>query len=299
MTKPPTTPILCIGEVLWDSLPRGLFLGGAPFNVACHLRMLGETVHMASRIGDDELGRQILRRLAQKGLSPDDIQIDPQHPTGMVNVTLAQKDQPSYEIVAPSAWDFIEADQALRRKAAEARVLVFGSLAQRSERSRGTLETLRRIVPLNVFDINLRPPFIDRGVIAASLADAHLVKLNDQELGQLSEWFGLGSRLRPAVTALAERFQCATVCVTRGAEGALLWHGGEWFEQPGIAVEVKDAVGAGDAFLAGLIHTLLAGKNGAAMLRFANALGAYVASQDGATPSLNLAEIERLKSTEN
>lgn len=293
-----TTPILCIGEVLWDSLPRGLFLGGAPFNVACHLRMLGEEVTMASRIGDDELGRQILRRLAQKDLSGDHIQIDPQHPTGMVNVTLTQKDQPSYEIVAPSAWDFIEADEALRRGAAAAQVLVYGSLAQRSERSRRTIGTLRRIAPLNVFDINLRPPFIDRGVIEASLTDAHLVKLNDQELRQLSEWFGLGSRTRPAVGALAERFQCDTVCVTRGAEGALLWHGGEWFEQPGITVEVKDAVGAGDAFLAGLIHTLLAGKNGAAMLRFANALGAYVASRDGATPGLDLAEIGRLKGIE-
>lgn len=294
MTQPTTTPILCIGEVLWDSLPRGLFLGGAPFNVACHLRMLGEDVHMASRIGDDELGRQILRRLAQKALSPEHIQIDPQHPTGLVNVTLAQKDQPSYEIVAPSAWDLIEADEALRRKAAEVGVLVYGSLAQRNERSRSTIETLRRSIPLNVFDINLRPPFIDRNIIAASLAGAHLVKLNEQELHQLSEWFGLGSRMRPAVAALAERFGCDTVCVTRGAEGALLWHEGEWFEQPGIAVKVKDAVGAGDAFLAGLIHALLAGQSGAAMLRFANALGAYVASQDGATPLLNLADIGRL-----
>lgn len=298
MTQTTTTQILCIGEVLWDSLPRGLFLGGAPFNVACHLRMLGEDVHMASRIGDDELGRQILRRLSQKDLSGDYIQIDPQHPTGMVNVTLAQKDQPSYEIVAPSAWDFIEADEPLRRNAADARVLVFGSLAQRGERSRDTIESLRRQIPLNIFDINLRPPFIDRAVIEASLADAHLVKLNDQELQQLADWFGFQQGIRPAAEALGDRFNCDTVCVTRGAEGALLWHGDEWFEQPGIAVEVKDAVGAGDAFLAGLIHTLLAGKDGAEMLRFANALGAYVASRDGATPPLDLAGIERLKGSE-
>lgn len=287
--------ILCIGEVLWDSLPRGLFLGGAPLNVACHLRMLGEDVHMASRIGDDELGRQILRRLEQQGLSADLIQVDTQYPTGIVNVTLERQDQPSYEIVAPSAWDFIARDESLQRCAAQAQVLIFGSLAQRGERSRRTIEVLRRSASLNVFDINLRPPFIDRGIIEASLADAHLVKLNDQELLQLSEWFGFEHRMRPAVSALAAHFQCHTVCVTRGAAGALLWKDGEWFDQPGIEVEVKDAVGAGDAFLAGLIHTLLAGKNGTEMLRFANAVGAYVASHVGATPTLDPVQIKQLE----
>lgn len=288
------TPILCIGEVLWDALPAGLFPGGAPFNVACHLKMLGEEVAFASRIGEDELGRQILRRMQQKGLASTWVQVDEEQPTGIVNVTLTQRDNPSYEIVQPAAWDFIALVDGLAELAGTARAVVFGSLAQRHAVSRATIEILRRRSALAVFDVNLRPPFIDRGVIEASLQDADLVKLNEKELQQLAEWFGFAPDLQDAAAQLAEAFACDSVCVTRGARGAGMWRAGRWLEHPGFSVPVRDAVGAGDAFLAALLSGLLAEKPLDKVLAFANATGAFVATKDGAVPEVAAEVIKQL-----
>lgn len=289
--------ILCIGEILWDSLPGGLFLGGAPFNVACHLQMLGEDVFFASRIGDDELGNQIVRRLKQKNINPQWIQIDPEQKTGIVNVTLEQRYNPTYEIVAPVAWDFIVKSEQLMVLARNADALVFGSLAQRNPDSRQTIETLRRVCPYTVFDINLRPPYDTLEIVKISLQDAKLVKLNDHELLQLAEWFDFSTNLKEASIQLAQTFYCETVCVTKGADGAALWHRGNWCEHPGFKINVQDTVGSGDAFLAALISGILANnQKGDKILEFANAVGAWVATCEGATPALNFDEITSLLS---
>jgi fructokinase len=279
-----STEILCIGEVLWDALPEGLFLGGAPFNVACHLRGAGLAATMVSRIGEDQLGEEVLRRAERYGVGVDLIQLDSSLPTGFVRVKVDPEGNPAYEIVEPAAWDAIETTSELLRRAADARAIVFGSLAQRHARSRATIARLWESTALMVFDVNLRPPYDDRAIVERSLRRADVVKLSEPEMERVSEWFGLRGSPRERVRALAEEFSCRVVCLTRGSEGAALWHESEWTEHPGFTVEVRDTVGAGDAFLAVLLAGLLAGGSDAALLQHANLIGAYVATQYGAVP---------------
>ena len=277
--------ILCVGEVLWDALPEGLFLGGAPFNVACHLRAAGLRVAMVSRLGEDQLGEEALRRATRYGVGVDLIQSDSALPTGFVRVTVDPAGNPAYEIVEPAAWDAIVATGALVARAAEARAIVFGSLAQRHAISRATIERLWDGEATMVFDVNLRPPYDDKEVVRRSLRRADVVKLSEQEMVQVTKWFDLPPDPREGVAALAETFACPVVCLTRGSEGAALLNEGRWTEHPGYKVEVRDTVGAGDAFLAVLLAGLLSGGADAALLQHANLIGAYVATQYGAVPA--------------
>ena len=280
--------VLCVGEILWDALPDGLFLGGAPFNVACHLHALGTDVAFASRVGDDTLGEEALRRLRARGLGADLMQVDGSLPTGFVRVALDAPGEPEYEIVEPAAWDAIPLTDALHQHAKRAAALVYGSLAQRAAPSRQTIQELIQSDALCVFDVNLRPPFVDRTVVEHSLRAADVVKCNVDELKRLRSWFGLSGELAAAQNDLAATFGCEVVCVTGGAEGAWLWRRGTQWHHPGYEVEVADTVGAGDAFLAALLSGLLDGRDGEALLTIANRLGAYVASRDGAFPAYSV-----------
>lgn len=285
--------VLCVGEVLWDALPAGLFLGGAPFNVACHLRAAGVPVSLVSRVGDDRLGAEARARVARYGVRTDLVQVDPHLPTGFVRVSISESGSPTFEILAPAAWDAIEASDALLARARAARAIVFGSLAQREPVSRRTIEALWDAGTMLVFDANLRPPFDDRDVVRRSLERADVVKVSARELEQLAGWFGLPMRtpsggtnaeLEPTVSALAARFDCRVVCVTNGKEGSGLWREGRWTEHPGFEVDVRDTVGTGDAYLAVLLAGLLSGADDEALLHHASLMGAYVATQSGAVP---------------
>lgn len=276
--------VLCVGEVLWDSLPSGLFLGGAPFNVACHLHALGVSAGIVSRVGADRLGTEALQRIEAQGIATGLIQRDPALETGFVSVTMTPGGIPSYGVIAPAAWDRIELEEGLLERTARASAMVFGSLAQRDAVSRLTIEQLCAVDTFKVFDVNLRPPHDDSGIVRTSLAHADLIKLNDAELQQMAEWFGLPSELRDATTALAELFECGTICVTRGGNGAALLREGRWSEHSGFRVNARDTVGAGDAFLAAILSGMLSGNDDDNLLRHANLLGAYVATQSGATP---------------
>jgi fructokinase len=290
----PASEILCVGEVLWDALPAGLFLGGAPFNVACHLRALGVPVGMVSRVGADRLGREAVQRVRRHGIGTELIQVDPELPTGFVCVTLDAQGNAEYDIVAPAAWDAIEPTDAVLRRAAAARAIVFGSLAQRAVTTRDTIELLWETGALKVFDVNLRSPYHSPEIVERSLRRSNVVKLNHEELRQLASWFGLPDAPRAATAALAERFGCEIVCVTRGSSGAALWRDGRWTEHPGFRVEVADTVGAGDAFLAAVLAELLDGRDDLAALRRANLIGAYVATQPGAVPGYDGEAIARI-----
>lgn len=281
----PNAEILCVGEVLWDSLPAGLFLGGAPFNVACHLSAAGAPVTMVTRVGDDRLGEEALRRAVRYGVGTDLVQVDPSLPTGFVRAVVDDAGHAQYDILAPAAWDAIVPTAELVSRAARARAVVFGSLAQRHPTSRATIQRLWTSDALMVFDLNLRPPFEDREVIHRSLARADIVKVTQHELQRLARWFDLPDDQREAAVALAERFSCQMVCVTRGKDGAALWRDGVWTEHPGFEVEVRDTVGAGDAFLAVLLVGYLAGSDTGTLLHDANLIGAYVATQYGAVPA--------------
>jgi fructokinase len=283
----PTGEVLCVGELLWDSLPAGLFLGGAPFNVACHLSAAGVPAAMVSRVGADRLGEEAVRRAERYGVATDLVQVDPTLPTGFVSATIDDTGQPSYIIEDEVAWDAIEPDEVLLARAEKSRAIVFGSLAQRHATTRRTIERLWESKALMVFDLNLRSPFEDREVIHCSLERADVVKVNVEELQRLASWFGLPSGDRESASALSRLFSCPVVCVTRGAAGAALWRDDTWTEHAGFKVEVRDTVGAGDAFLAVLLTGLLSGADSEALLTAANRIGADVAAQFGALRSVH------------
>jgi fructokinase len=286
--------VLCIGEILWDMLPRGPYLGGAPFNVACHLNRLGVEAIFASRVGHDAPGENAILKMKQMGISTKSIQHDQRHPTGVVNVAFDSDENPIYDIVQDVAWDYLQLTEPLKLAAKESDAVIFGSLAQRHAQSRQTIRQILDVVPLRIFDVNLRPPFDSREIVEASLMKAEIVKLNEEELMTLAGWFDLPSDLNKASIGLCDRFDCETICVTRGQHGSALWHEQNWMEYPGFKIQVKDAIGAGDAFLAALIYGLLSGKDHKEMLEYANAVGAYVAGCSGATPQLDIEKINLL-----
>ena len=290
-----SSEILCVGEILWDALPDGLFLGGAPFNVACHLQALGQEVAFVSRVGDDRLGLEALRRMRARSLGTDLMQIDDSLPTGFVQVALGGTGEPDYEILEPAAWDAITFTDTVGQHAEHADALVYGSLAQRALTSRQTIQRLCEAEVLRVFDINLRPPFIDQAVVERSLEAADVAKFNDDELRYLQDWFGLPDDTEAAVADLAGAFDCRALCVTCGGEGAWLWLDGSSWHHPSYAVEVADTVGAGDSFLAALLTGLLAGRRGDAILDLANRLGAYVASRPGAIPAYEFDGLDQIE----
>lgn len=287
MNNPPPT-VLCFGEILWDSLPAGLFPGGAPFNVACHLAAHGVRVHVVSAIGCDALGDELLRRMAARHLATDGLTRHPDRPTGCVHATLGPGGQVTYQILTDVAWDLILPGPATQEAAASARALVYGSLAQRSPLNRTALNRLLAALPPEaerVFDVNLRPPHDDLPLVYALARHATLLKLNLAEATRL-----LGeSDSSPATAlaharALAARTRCATVCLTAGENGAGLLAHDRWHWEPARPVQVADPVGAGDAFLAALLAHRLAGSAPATALAHACRLGEYVATQPGATP---------------
>jgi fructokinase len=279
-------PVVCVGEVLWDALPAGLFLGGAVANVAMHLAQLEVPVQLVSAVGDDRLGHEAVRRVARTGVDVSLVQIDHDHPTGFVEATIDAAGDATYRIIESVAWDHITLEPAVRDAVSRASAVVIGSLAQRHAVSRATIETIERGTTPVVFDINLRAPCADAGVVERTLHRATVVKINDAELAQLSTWFGLPREGRAAAAALSDRFGCTVVCITRGGAGAALWHRDAWTECDGIETIVRDTVGAGDAFLARLLAGWLAGEADASMLARANAMGAWVASMSGAVPPL-------------
>ena len=288
--------VICFGEVLWDILPTGQQPGGAPFNVAVHLHQLGQPVELISRVGDDELGRELLAFIESKGLSTAHVQQGHTHLTGVVKANVDDANEVIYKIVQPVAWDYIQYEPALAELVAQADVLVYGSLVARQAGSRETLYRLLENAQFRVFDVNLRPPHYTKEITKYLLEKSHLVKMNHHELAEIMEWFGRGPvhDRAEAMQWLAERYQLQAVCVTCGADGAMLWTGGRLYRAPGLPVQVRDTIGSGDAFLAALLKGWLAAEEPEAILRFACAAGALVATHQGATPTITAADVTEL-----
>jgi fructokinase len=287
--------LVTIGEVLWDLFPDGKKLGGATFNLAFHARQLGLAAGTVARVGADALGEEILAEAARLGLPHDLCQVDPTLPTGTVKVALDAEGKPTFTITKNVAWDTIALTPALEHAIGRARALTFGTLAQRSAVSRKTIRTAlaRSPAAIKLCDINLRAPFFDAEVIRYSLGAATHLKLNDDELVVLASILGLAGDERARCRQLAHDFELEVVCVTKGAKGCAVYAGDAEWHVPGAKITVADTVGAGDAFSAGFVVKLLAGADVGAAARFANAIGALVASKPGGTPRLTAAEIER------
>ncbi|MBD2722769.1 carbohydrate kinase family protein [Hymenobacter armeniacus] len=286
--------IICFGEMLWDVLPTGKQPGGAPMNVAVHLRNLGLQPRIVSRVGDDQLGQELLAFVETQGLSTDLIQRGHSHLTGVVKANVGDRNEVVYKIVQPVAWDYIQYDEATEAAVDQADVFVYGSLAARSPTTADTLFRLLERAPLRVFDVNLRAPHYDQPTLERLLATADLVKLNHHELDLLAGWYEAPEDLEMAMLNLARRYALQTLCVTCGEQGAVLYTGGEFFRSPGFPVEVKDTIGSGDSFLAALLRGLLQHDAPAEALRFACAAGAVVATHQGATPPLREHDIRAL-----
>lgn len=291
--------VVCIGEILWDALPSGLYLGGAPLNVCYHLNQLGVTADICSKVGADRLGKEALRKIAQKGMTTDYIQRKDKAETGFVEVEVSPDGEPSYEFVEPAAWDFITLSDALKEWISQSWGLVYGSLAQRNEQSRQTIRELLQYDITKILDLNLRPPYIDRQVVEYALSKADIIKMNEEELQQLKQWFVLpGSDDQSLVAALTQRYSASVICVTRGARGAVLWQDSLWSEHKGYRAAARDSVGAGDAFLAALIKGIRNGRKGRSLLAYANAAGSVVAQRNGATPKYDISRLEEIVATD-
>jgi fructokinase len=303
--------ILGIGELLWDVLPETssivaagpdmlpsrVFLGGAPANFTVMAGRLGNHAAILSRIGRDDFGRQAVDWLDPMPVDTSCLEVDPVYETGRVNVEFV-KGEPQYTIHQPVAWDFLELSDEWIRLAQRADAICFGSLAQRSEKSRQTIQTLAaetRERCIRIFDVNLRAPFISDEVIQESLGLATVLKMNEVELPQVLSLLGLpadvgteSDRLRLGAGRLLEEFpSLEMIAVTRGGRGSLLVRRDEWNEHPGFPIKVVDQIGAGDAFTAAMTHYALRGAGLNTLNEAGNRWGAWVASQSGAMPALS------------
>ena len=276
--------IVGIGEILWDMLPGGKALGGAPANFAYHASRLGEEGWAVSAIGDDPLGAEIMDIVTEKRLTNLIAVTD--KPTGTVQVSLDAKGVPSYNIMEDVAWDNIPFTPEMEALAARADAVCFGSLVQRMASRDSVLRFLRATRPecLKVFDINLRQHYYSREVIEESLGLSDILKINDEEIRIVAGMFGLGDDDTAACRALIARYGLQLVILTRGADGSEVITAEEVIPQRVAPVKVVDTVGAGDSFTAAFVVAYLRGDSLADAQRLASDTAAYVCSCKGAMP---------------
>lgn len=283
--------VVGMGEALWDMLPEGRKLGGAPANFAYHVSQFGLDSRVVSAVGDDELGNEILANFAEKQL---ECQIEKVAcPTGTVLVTLDEKGVPCYEIKEGVAWDNIPYTPALENLAKQTRAVCFGSLAQRNAVSRETINRFIDQMPqdenvLKIFDINLRQHFYSKELIEASLKKSNVLKINDEELVVVGEMFGFADiDFQDKCWILLAKYNLKMLILTCGTEGSYVFTPGEvsFLETP--QVQVADTVGAGDSFTGAFVAAILIGKTVKDAHRLAVDVSAFVCTQNGAMPELS------------
>jgi fructokinase len=264
-------------------------------NVAIHLKRQGKDPILVSKVGNDAMGEELLQFLRRSELDLHYIHRDEMLSTSKVLVHLDVNKNATYEICEPVAWDNITPGDDLDQLALKTGLIIFGTLASRDSTTRNTLFSfLEKSPAFRLLDINLRPPYDTREVVEPLLKAADMVKLNEEELERVAGWFGQKGDEFSQIEWLAGFFDCGTVCVTRGVNGAVLFVDNKFFGHPGYKVNTVDTVGAGDSFLAGLVSGLSDGSSPEKALDFACATGAYVASQKGAVPEYTLQDITSL-----
>ncbi len=288
--------VICFGEMLWDRVPAGDLPGGAPLNVAIHLAGQGLSPYLISRVGNDRLGAGLLAYAQGKGIATEGVQVgeDVTCPTGVVLANVTQKSEVTYEIVKPVAWDYIRYDEDAAARVAGSDVLIYGSLAARSQTTRDTLLRYLRLARMKVFDVNLRPPHYAPRQVEELLGYADVIKMNHHELVEIMSWYGETGSEKESLEYLRVRLNATLLIVTRGENGAAVLTREGYCQHPGFRVAVEDTIGSGDAFLAAFLGRYLDGAAPGQVLPYACAVGAYVATQRGATPTVPDGAIRRL-----
>ncbi len=286
--------ITCFGEVLWDVFPAHKKIGGAPLNVALRLQSLDNEVAIISSIGNDESGKTLLDYIIQNGLDVSCLEVSDKFKTGKVKVILNDKRSASYDIKYPRAWDNIKITQESINLVKKSDGFVFGSLAARDEFSRKTLYGLIEHAKFKIFDLNLRPPYYNKEVLNYLMNRADFMKFNDDELYEVckeegSKYLSLEQNIR----YISKKTNTNHICVTKGRHGAVLMYDGKFYYNSGYLVKVIDTVGSGDSFLASLISKLLKNKNPQEAIDFACAVGALVATSEGANPKITKEQINK------
>jgi fructokinase len=289
-----------IGELLWDLLPGGPRLGGAPLNVLINLRRLGHRVTYITGVGRDELGEAALRHLVSLGVDTAFVTVSEDYPTGTARVELDTDGVPTFTIARPAAYDAVHLSPAELTRIAEdrPRALVYGTLAQQMDRVRTSLRDLSSMVSgeIRLYDVNLRQDVWDAGLVRELAQMASVIKLNQQEAEVIGAMFDVESTdMELLCRGLAARLGLDGVAVTAGADGASVLLGEVFAHAPAPRVEVHDTVGSGDAFSAAFIDGIASGARVAGIVRRATALGALVASRPGATPAWTLDELAALE----
>ncbi|MHC4659696.1 MAG: carbohydrate kinase family protein [Planctomycetota bacterium] len=279
-----------LGEILWDVLPDGKQLGGAPANFAYHAQALGGRGVVVSCIGDDDLGKGILSCLDEMKLDRKYVAVDGGHPTGTVTVRLDENGKPDYIIHENVAWDFIPSSSALLSLAAETDAVCFGSLCQRSEVSQKTVRsflTATRPDCIRLFDINIRQSYYNEDVVRTMLKLSNVLKLNDEELATVAGLLGIEGSETDVLSELIQRYDLSLIALTKGPEGSRLYTGSRDSECEAAPIDkIADTVGAGDAFSAAIAIGWLRGDDLDKINAKASRVASFVCSQSGATPGL-------------
>ena len=286
---------VCYGEVLWDNLPGGKKPGGAPMNVAYHLKKCGINSYLISRIGNDQNGEELKRVLQGLDINDNYCQVDETQPTSLVEVVISPENEVSYDIVYPAAWDFIAFEEQLKPLVANADAFVYGSLSGRNNVTRETLSQLLDLSTFNVFDVNLRAPFYEEAYITFLLEKTNLLKLNLQELNLLAGWSQESyNKESDKVKFLQEKFAIKEIIVTKGSAGASYYDETTQLHHDAYPIQVKDTIGSGDSFLAAFLSKKLNGEPDT--LKFASAVAAFVTTQPGACPPYTILDIQQFLS---
>lgn len=282
--------VVGMGEALWDVLPEGKKIGGAPANFAYHVSQFGLPSCVVSAIGDDALGKEIIENFTSKGL--DQLIEEVPYPTGTVQVEIDQTGIPLYDIKENVAWDNIPYTEHLDALAKRTKAVCFGSLAQRNVVSRETINHFLDTMPkdddsLIVFDVNLRQGFYNKEILCKSMQNCNILKINDEELITVSRMFGYpGIDLQDKCWILLGKYNLKMLILTCGINGSYVFTPGNVSFQPTPKVEVADTVGAGDSFTAAFIASILKGKSVTEAHSIAVKTSAYVCTQKGAMPIL-------------
>lgn len=282
--------VVGMGEALWDVLPEGKKIGGAPANFAYHVSQFGLPSCVVSAIGDDALGKEIIENFTSKGL--DQLIAEVPYPTGTVQVEIDQTGIPLYDIKENVAWDNIPYTEHLDALAKRTKAICLGSLAQRNVVSRETINHFLDTMPkdddsLIVFDVNLRQGFYNKEILCKSMQNCNILKINDEELITVSRMFGYpGIDLQDKCWILLGKYNLKMLILTCGINGSYVFTPGNVSFQPTPKVEVADTVGAGDSFTAAFIASILKGKSVTEAHTIAVKTSAYVCTQKGAMPVL-------------